>query len=410
MSRRASLEALRFGLDSARASEPTSSSSSAARSRRRAAALQPPTTRPSHQIVGPALPFRSNSSPVGAEVPLALLPAHRRRVERRQQRRPRLAAGSARGRRGAPAGPAAEIDLCRPDRGERAARLSRRAARSTIGWPSRLPGRTRSSHRAAARPGRSRAPSARAHRRATPRSAPIGTGRRSSVPAVARTRDRALGGEQGTAALRALALLCQRAVPSRSLLAESGSARVSSAVNASPRDLERREGDVEPLVDPASASAVTPAASTDRVESLPLAGRSTRVHASSITAARSSGTTKSVRRIPSIRTTERPSYSSRSRSRARSPRARPRREEHRDRIAGMQPDHRLRGVERGLAARPGPTGVARRPARAVPRPRSAPSLPSTSGALTSNTGGIRILTVCQCASAGWSARRGRAPS
>ena len=74
----------------ARASAPTSSSS-----RNRisppAACAQPPTTRPSHQTVGDALPLRSNSSgPCSARYQSRSLPAHRRRVERGEQRGPGL--------------------------------------------------------------------------------------------------------------------------------------------------------------------------------------------------------------------------------------------------------------------------------------------------------------------------------
>ena len=53
--------------------------------------LQAPTTRPSTQIVGPALPLRSNStSRCGPRYHPRCAPAHRRRVEARQQRHDRV--------------------------------------------------------------------------------------------------------------------------------------------------------------------------------------------------------------------------------------------------------------------------------------------------------------------------------
>ena len=55
--------------------------------------------RPDHQTVAPALPFVSSAGVRGPEVPVALLPAHGRRVEAGQQSGPRARrAGSARSR------------------------------------------------------------------------------------------------------------------------------------------------------------------------------------------------------------------------------------------------------------------------------------------------------------------------
>ena len=168
--RRASAaSALGLGLDRRDARRRRRPRAGRRRSRRRGAAHQPPTTRPSHQTVGPALPFVSKRiAAVRAEVPVALLPAHRRRVERRQERGRRLgAAASARGRprarsrsppssstsacgtaasaarvsRSGPAGPPADVGLGgRAERREPAAeqlRLRRRRRRArSIGPPS----------------------------------------------------------------------------------------------------------------------------------------------------------------------------------------------------------------------------------------------------------------------------------
>ena len=255
-----------------------------------------------------------------AEVPAPLLPSHCRRVERGEQGRP--------GRRPRcrlqvvgehVAGRPVQVDRGVRDRGERASRLARR--------PARPPTNVRLARRAErAQPtaqelglgGRGLDPLERRTEPRPDRHPPVLAAGPASARATA--RDRSLGGEQRESRLPALASICQRPEPRRTFSARRGSARVRSAVNASPRDSERCEGRIEALVDPAGRIAIhAHAASTDCTSRFRSRAAITRVHAASTTGASSRGTTQSVRRMPSIRTSVRSSYSARSRSTASKP-------------------------------------------------------------------------------------------
>ncbi len=93
---------------------------------------QLPTTAPSTQTVGPALPLRSNTAAAtsGSRYQRPLLPAHRRRVEARQQRHPRLgrARRASRSSGSTTARAVVQLDLDGPDVGERAGRRRGRPA------------------------------------------------------------------------------------------------------------------------------------------------------------------------------------------------------------------------------------------------------------------------------------------
>ena len=85
---------------------------------------------------------------VRTEVPVALLPPHRGRVERRQQRDPRLrdrCLGEVIGQH--EAGPAVEVDLDGPDSRERWRGSRARSIRSTSAGPPSVPGPNRASQR-----------------------------------------------------------------------------------------------------------------------------------------------------------------------------------------------------------------------------------------------------------------------
>ena len=125
--------------------------------------------RPSHQAVVPALPLLSKScGRVRAEVEGALLPAHHRRVEHRQQRRPRLGVGGPRRRR------RAAPSRCRR-RPAHLDRLERRERGADAPWcrPATRRGRPPC-------PGRRPQPAARPARRSPPRPSAAGVPRRAS--------------------------------------------------------------------------------------------------------------------------------------------------------------------------------------------------------------------------------------
>ena len=172
-----------------------------------------------------------------AEVPVTLLPAHRRGIERRQQRGPRLRSLDVASRSSASTKPS-------PRRGRPSHAAPRRAPRATRGPSSRSTSGCRSRSRARTRPASaagarrsSRVRIERGYRRrpATLPSAPSGTGRCSSVrgrprtilPSIAscgRTREPALW----VASKRVPA-------PTRSRFASTGTSATISRVNASPR-------------------------------------------------------------------------------------------------------------------------------------------------------------------------------
>ena len=276
---------------------------------------QQPTTRPSHQAVVPALPLLSKRcGACGAEVEVALLPAHHRRVEHRQQRRPRLDRRlRRRGRRAAPS-------RCRRRRGR-----PRRPRRRPAPRARRRRWRPATRRRSASVPGPNVAqPAARPARR-TPRRprAAAGTLPQPAAPSASTAAGRSASGRAlrprtsspSTAELGehpgrdrdvgAVGLADGEVDPARELgqLARAAPGRGSSAPSAEPGQ-HRRPRRVEPggavvgeaggldlLGQPGAA-----AAPATRAEALPQAAGS-----------RSRGKTKSVRRIASCLTSVRSS-------------------------------------------------------------------------------------------------------
>ena len=175
------------------ASAPTSSSSLKTTSPSLRCA-QPPTMRPSCQTVGPMLPVEVEQPlGVGAEVPVALLPAHRVGSSAGEEGDPRLGRGDRLERRRRARCPrrALQLDLDRLARGERPPRLAHRPA----GPPLQVDDRRRAE---GAQPaagelglGRVGLPAPQGRRGATNRRAPSGTGCSSTTRAGGRGRSAA---------------------------------------------------------------------------------------------------------------------------------------------------------------------------------------------------------------------------
>ena len=317
---------------------------------------QPPTTRPSHQTVGPAFPFRSKSS---------------RRAGRGTSPAPSSPSSSGRasaGANGRRLGRGDGSEVVREDepgrrrpgrrrRGElRRARRAPRApsSRSTSGCRSRSPARTPRASGGAALPGRSRYPA----RRPDPARAPSGTGRasngREDAPGRSFPRPRAAGAP----VIAALTSASQRVpAPRRILVASSGSARVRSEVNASPRSLSASSAAAAARSIQTAGSSARPLCATNRSRLRPLAGRD---------GSRARGVDD--RREVERHDPERPAHPEHPHERAlvverllegpraEVERARPGREEHRRRIGGVQRDERPGDLQRarcpGLGGQP----------------------------------------------------------
>ena len=207
--------------------------------------------RPSHQTVGPALPVRCRRArPVRAEVPLALLPAHRRRVERGEERDP--APGDARdvgSRSSASTSPvaAAEVDLGGATAASAARASPSRPARPPLEVVRRSPARTAAASGGRARPARLGVEPGSGAAEPALRRRPSGTGCSSTSPR-APADDPPLGGEQESTRRRRSARPPNCRSPRRELLREPRHVRRELGRRTPPRaassaDRRRRRRD-----------------------------------------------------------------------------------------------------------------------------------------------------------------------
>ena len=230
-----------------RRDRPTTRSGRRCRSSRRARGRAGRGTSPA-----PSTPWSSGRASAGARpTEQAARSARRRRRARSRSRRPG---------RPSTCGTAASAP-----RASRAVQPVHQRMSASVAGPNEPSQRRRSSAWAAAGSSRSSSP---------PSHALIGTQRYWPLTQLPRGRPRATtpsAASSGSSRLPALASICQRPAPSRTFSARRGSARVRSAVNASPRDSSAaRMAPTRSSIQPAGSS--RPARRDGLLEPLPLAG------------------------------------------------------------------------------------------------------------------------------------------